>query len=172
MCKKRSASGRNRFRARREFICSFLAQVATFIVQKILLDEVGLTYICATADRFYAVSTVLNNMVRALVETPSHRLLKHIIRCYLRLADNLRARDALRQQLPEELRDNTFLTALRVDPTATRWQQQLVRTVFPDASAGGSTPASTSGGASLTGGMSAPPPPAGSGIMLPSFQSS
>jgi len=30
-------------------------QVATFIVQKILLDEMGLNYICATAERFYAV---------------------------------------------------------------------------------------------------------------------
>ena len=30
--------------------------VATFIVQKILLDEAGLDYICATAERFYAVS--------------------------------------------------------------------------------------------------------------------
>ena len=29
--------------------------VATFIVQKLLLDEMGLTYICATAERFYAV---------------------------------------------------------------------------------------------------------------------
>ena len=33
-----------------------IAQVATFIVQKILLDEMGLNYICATAERFYAVS--------------------------------------------------------------------------------------------------------------------
>lgn len=47
--------------------------VATFIVQKILLDDVGLNYICATADRFFAVSTVLANMVLVLVETPSHR---------------------------------------------------------------------------------------------------
>lgn len=29
--------------------------VATFIVQKMLLDEAGLLYICATAERFYAV---------------------------------------------------------------------------------------------------------------------
>ena len=29
--------------------------VATFIVQKILLDDVGLAYVCATAERFYAV---------------------------------------------------------------------------------------------------------------------
>jgi CCR4-NOT transcription complex subunit 9 len=94
--------------------------VATFIVQKILLDEMGLNYICATAERFYAVSNVLSNMVAALVDNPSvgrpqlcpssltmllsvslaalnHllagwqvRLLKHIVRCYLRLSDNHR----------------------------------------------------------------------------------
>jgi len=38
--------------------------VATFIVQKVVLDELGLNYICATAERFYAVSTVLQNMVQ------------------------------------------------------------------------------------------------------------
>lgn len=64
--------------------------VATFIIQKILLDEMGLNYICQTAERFYAVSTVLNNMIDALVEQPSVRLLKHIVRCYLRLSDNQR----------------------------------------------------------------------------------
>jgi hypothetical protein len=64
--------------------------VATFIVQKILLDDVGLAYICATAERFFAVSAVLANMVQMLAEQPSVRLLKHIIRCYLRLSDNPR----------------------------------------------------------------------------------
>lgn len=65
-------------------------QVATFIVQKILLDDVGLEYICTTAERFFAVARVLTNMVAALADQPSSRLLKHIIRCYLRLSDNLR----------------------------------------------------------------------------------
>lgn len=65
-------------------------QVATFIVQKILLDDVGLDYICTTAERFFAVGRVLANMVAALAEQPSSRLLKHIIRCYLRLSDNPR----------------------------------------------------------------------------------
>ena len=64
--------------------------VATFIVQKILLDEVGLNYICATAERFFAVGAVLGSMVTSLAEQPSVRLLKHIIRCYLRLSDNPR----------------------------------------------------------------------------------
>eukprot|EP00850_Spirogloea_muscicola_P020566 SM000220S07045 [mRNA] locus=s220:74830:79189:+ [translate_table: standard] len=64
--------------------------VATFIVQKILLDDVGLAYICATAERFFAVGAVLASMVAMLAEQPSVRLLKHIIRCYLRLSDNPR----------------------------------------------------------------------------------
>ena len=64
--------------------------VAIFIVQKILLDETGLTYICHTYERFYAVGTVLSNMVTQLVETQAVRLLKHVVRCYLRLSDNLR----------------------------------------------------------------------------------
>jgi hypothetical protein len=64
--------------------------VAIFIVQKILLDEMGLTYICHTYERFYAVGTVLSNMVNQLVETQAVRLLKHVVRCYLRLSDNMR----------------------------------------------------------------------------------
>ncbi|KAJ2967631.1 hypothetical protein NUW54_g13453 [Trametes sanguinea] len=88
--------------------------VAIFIVQKILLDETGLTYICHTYERFYAVGTVLSNMVNQLVETQAVRLLKHVVRCYLRLSDNLRAREALRACLPEPLRDNTFNALLKV----------------------------------------------------------
>ncbi|TMW86518.1 hypothetical protein EJD97_021275 [Solanum chilense] len=103
--------------------------VATFIVQKILLDDVGLDYICTTAERFFAVGRVLGNMVGALAEQPSSRLLKHIIRCYLRLSDNPRACDALRNGLPDMLRDNTFSTCLRDDPTTRRWLQQLINNV-------------------------------------------
>jgi CCR4-NOT transcription complex subunit 9 len=64
--------------------------VAIFIVQKILLDDLGLSYICQTYERFYAVGTVLSNMVLALVESQAVRLLKHVVRCYLRLSDNPR----------------------------------------------------------------------------------
>jgi CCR4-NOT transcription complex subunit 9 len=94
--------------------------VAIFIVQKILLDETGLTYICHTYERFYAVGTVLSNMVSQLVETQAVRLLKHVVRCYLRLSDNLRAREALRACLPEPLRDNTFAALLKGDMVTKR----------------------------------------------------
>jgi len=112
--------------------------VATFIVQKILLDEIGLSYICATAERFYAVSTVLSNMVgvlgNQLVGTvlvhqqtqPGVRPLKHIVRCYLRLSDNARAREALQQCLPPALKDDTFNGALRGDVTVKKWLSQLL----------------------------------------------
>ncbi|CAL1354131.1 unnamed protein product [Linum trigynum] len=103
--------------------------VATFIVQKILLDDVGLDYICTTAERFFVVGRVLGNMVTTLFEQPSPRLLKHIIRCYLRLSDNLKACDALRSCLPEMLRDATFNSCLREDPTTRRWLQQLLHNV-------------------------------------------
>ena len=47
--------------------------VATFIVQKILLDDAGLSYVCQTADRFFAVGAVLGNMITQLSEQPSFR---------------------------------------------------------------------------------------------------
>merc|ERR1711862_444587 len=100
--------------------------VATFIVQKILLEETGLNYVCATAERFYAVSTVLANMVHLLQVHPSVRLLKHVVRCYLRLSDNLRAREALKTCLPQSLRDNTFGPHLHNDPTVQKWLSQLL----------------------------------------------
>jgi len=67
--------------------------VAIFILQKILLDEVGLQYICQTYERFYAVGSVLSIMVAELGTGGGGqqvRLLKHVIRCYLRLSDNSR----------------------------------------------------------------------------------
>jgi CCR4-NOT transcription complex subunit 9 len=101
--------------------------VAIFIVQKILLDETGLGYICQTYDRFYAVGTVLSNMVNQLVESQAVRLLKHVVRCYLRLSDNLRAREALRACLPEPLRDATFSQLLKGDLVTKRCLATLLR---------------------------------------------
>merc|ERR1712211_213821 len=104
--------------------------VATFIVQKLLLDDDGLTYICATAERFYAVSSVFGKMVTTLQQAPSIRLLKHVIRCYLRLSDNPRAREALRQCLPECLQADpsclpeAIANCLREDSATIRWLSQ------------------------------------------------
>ena len=100
--------------------------VATFIVQKILLDAAGLAYICATAERFFAVSAVLASMVQALPDAPSARLLKHVTRCYLRLSDNARAREALRSCLPPLLLDAGFTACLKDDVQTRGWLAQLL----------------------------------------------
>lgn len=100
--------------------------VAIFIVQKILSDDMGLQFVCQTYDRFFAVASVLGAMITQLVEAHSGRLLKHVVRCYLRLSDHPRAKDALRQCLPEPLRDGTFSTVLKDDPTTKRWLAQLL----------------------------------------------
>lgn len=102
--------------------------VAIFIVQKILTDDMGLQYVCQTYERFYAVSAVLASVVQQLVimEPPSPRLLKHVVRCYLRLSDDPRARESLRQVLPEPLRDATFSSVLRHDQSTRRCLTQLI----------------------------------------------
>ncbi|CDZ98083.1 regulation of transcription from pol ii promoter-related protein [Phaffia rhodozyma] len=100
--------------------------VAIFIVQKILLDDLGLAYICQTYERFYAVGTVLSNMVNQLVESQAVRLLKHVVRCYLRLSDNPRAREALRACLPEPLRDASFSALLKGDMATKRCLANLL----------------------------------------------
>nr|SVE75869.1 EOG090X09A7 [Daphnia hispanica] len=101
--------------------------VATFILQKILLDETGLAYICQTYERFSHVAMILGKMVLSLAKEQSARLLKHVVRCYLRLSDNPRAREALRQCLPDQLRDNTFSTCLKDDKSTKQWMAQLLK---------------------------------------------
>lgn len=109
--------------------------VATFIVQKLLFDDQGLIYICATAERFYAVSRVLSTMVDKLQRHPSTRLLKHVIRCYLRLSDNAKAREALRQCLPECLQvtpdsvhsADAIQSCIREDPATRKWLNLLLQ---------------------------------------------
>lgn len=114
--------------------------VATFILQKILLDETGLSYICRTFERFHHVASILGNMVMTLAREPndakSPRLLKHVIRCYLRLSDNARAREALKQCLPVELRDSTFSNGLRDDKSTKNWLNQLLKNLETSSSGG------------------------------------
>ncbi|XP_058458584.1 CCR4-NOT transcription complex subunit 9 [Topomyia yanbarensis] len=101
--------------------------VATFILQKILLDDSGLSYICHTYDRFSHVAIILGKMVISLSKEPSARLLKHVVRCYLRLSDNPRAREALRQCLPDQLRDGTFAACLQEDKSTKPWLSLLLK---------------------------------------------
>ncbi|KRZ67978.1 Cell differentiation protein RCD1 -like protein [Trichinella papuae] len=101
--------------------------VATFILQKILLDDHGLAYVCQTYDRFSHVAMILGKMVMSLKGEPSARLLKHVIRCYCRLSENVRAREALASILPDELRNQTFAPSMKDDKSTQHWLNQLLR---------------------------------------------
>lgn len=125
--------------------------VAIFILQKILLDDQGLTYICHTYERFHTVAQVLLKMIDQLAAAQQQkqppplaapgpapaqannnslaRLLKHVVRCYMRLLDNLEARKALATILPEPLRDGTFLLVLQDDVATSRCLAQLLRNI-------------------------------------------
>ncbi|CAN3356931.1 protein Caf40p [Diutina catenulata] len=116
--------------------------VAIFILQKILLDDQGLTYICHTYERFHTVASVLSKMIDQLAiqqqqktaseqvpNNSSARLLKHVVRCYMRLSDNLEARKALASILPEPLRDGTFSQVLQDDVATSRCLAQLLRNI-------------------------------------------
>jgi len=107
--------------------------VATFILQKILLDETGLQHICQTYERFSHVARTLGNMVIDLEKEKSARLLKHVIRCYLRLSDNARAREALRSVLPDQLKGDTFDGCLE-DRSVRHWLNMLLKNLDEAAS--------------------------------------
>lgn len=98
--------------------------VSTFILLRILTVKEGLEYCCQTYERFSHVAFILGKVVQGLgqdVEAMSGdskqqvKLLNKIIRCYFRLCDNTRARKALRECLPQNLKTDFFSPILR-DP--------------------------------------------------------
>ena len=104
--------------------------VAVFILEKIILDQNGLGHVCATPERFYAVEGILRKMVTSLEKTQSARLLKHVIRCYFRLSDHTRAREALQTCIPPSFSDGTFQPVLKADPSALLWLDKLLKAVL------------------------------------------
>ena len=85
---------------------------------------------CQTAERFFAVSTVLNNMVLSQLEKPSARLLKHIIRCYNRLSENPRALIALRENMPVIVKENKLVENL--DDSSRKCLKSLIEALSLD----------------------------------------
>eukprot|EP00758_Cryptobia_borreli_P013001 Tbor_TRINITY_DN5796_c0_g1::TRINITY_DN5796_c0_g1_i1::g.20395::m.20395/K12606/RCD1, CNOT9, CAF40; CCR4-NOT transcription complex subunit 9 len=99
--------------------------VATFVVQKILHADEGLNYMCQSPERFTAVATVLRNVVREKQDCTA-RLLRLVVRCYLRLTEHEKAKNALKQCLPDELRDSTYTDVIEKDPSLKKSVSQLL----------------------------------------------
>ena len=102
-------------------------------------------YSKSTPFRFSHVAMILGKMVIQLSKEPSQvliftnyshlstqllqRLLKHVVRCYLRLSDNTRACEALCQCLPDQLKDETFAACLKDDKSTKHWLAQLLKNI-------------------------------------------
>eukprot|EP00298_Acanthocystis_sp_HF-20_P008775 c17891_g1_i4.p1 GENE.c17891_g1_i4~~c17891_g1_i4.p1 ORF type:complete len:160 (+),score=63.67 c17891_g1_i4:77-556(+) len=124
--------------------------VATFIIQKILNDDKGLSYVCFTTERLQTVMSVLSKMISGMAKQLSAmsavpiqmqqppnpnpgfvRLLKHIIRCFYRLRENPSAYSVLWGYLPQSLKDGTFDSIIKDDPNSRRWLLQLLSHLDP-----------------------------------------
>lgn len=143
--------------------------VATFILQKILLDDSGLSYICQTYDRFSHVAIILvspsssgsyrresnasvcrfrgkwwytwrrSNRLGCLSTSSAAIYVYQIIlgKTVVKLSGNFdsinpsvlfcRAREALRQCLPDQLRDATFTACLQEDKSTKHWLSLLMK---------------------------------------------
>ncbi|XP_050379907.1 uncharacterized protein LOC126797303 [Argentina anserina] len=103
--------------------------VATFIVERILATDEGLNYCCKFGDRFYVVTRFLGKMTDKLVEEPSRRLLKLIIKCFTELSKGPRDSDSLRCCIPKSLAYPNIINLLSGDGDAMRRLQQLLKNV-------------------------------------------
>ena len=72
--------------------CELAKTVATFIVLKILTDNLGLEYVCRTKDRLDAVAGILRDMIDEMEKnsplSKEPKMLRQIVRCFLRLSEN------------------------------------------------------------------------------------
>ena len=73
------------------------------------------------------MSTVLNTMIDELINNGKEdpRLVKHIMRCYLRLSENKKACEALRKCVPEALKNPP--SSLLNEEYVKKWHQSLMK---------------------------------------------
>ncbi|XP_049413568.1 cell differentiation protein rcd1-like [Solanum stenotomum] len=110
-------------------LCDELSRkVATLIVMKILMQEKGMSYCCATPERFYSIVQVLYRVVQKLTEKPCLLHLMYVIQCFLSLSEVFKfigPSEAFIRQVPPQLFDNTFKDILR-DDHETAWMLQVL----------------------------------------------
>lgn len=104
--------------------------VATFIVQKILMDDNGLLYVCQTEERLLALAQILKDIIEDIARDTragkdGQRLLRHIMRCLLRLSENSNANERLAEYIPNCIRNpnNGVIT----DDQVRKWYMSLMK---------------------------------------------
>lgn len=104
--------------------------VATFILQKILQDPEGFAFMTSNPQRGSCILLVLSKVVERLGMGHVHesgRLLKHVLRCYMCLIEDLPTRNVLAQGFPVALTQLTIYQIACTDPTVRKWLEKLLR---------------------------------------------
>lgn len=99
--------------------------VAAFIIQKVLEDHEGLLYMTNGEVRLSTILMVLANLVNKVARNSSTRLLKHVLRCYVRIADHEFTHIVLREKFPRALMDHTFEKLAEKEPAVFKLLKRL-----------------------------------------------
>jgi CCR4-NOT transcription complex subunit 9 len=84
--------------------------LSCFIFQRIIVDINGFKYICDLRERLDAIVYVLDTMLKN--NNISVRIIRNILKIYLGLIENKEAKNLLKTQLPEKIRDIEFFNSL------------------------------------------------------------
>jgi CCR4-NOT transcription complex subunit 9 len=101
--------------------------VSIFIIQKILIDNLGLSYICQTEQRLRSIIEQLNQMLSSQTDQPSLRLFKHIVRCYLRLTEDPKGMEELQKNIPTSLTSHSVIGMIKDDVITTKFYNELLQ---------------------------------------------
>lgn len=90
--------------------------LSTFLLHKILDHKNGLRFVMQIPKRASTILDVLSTMVDELAKSLSVRLLKNVLRCYIRFLDSTLTLNVLSSNLPKALEDGTFSAPAQSDP--------------------------------------------------------
>ncbi|EOB12694.1 Cell differentiation protein RCD1 [Nosema bombycis CQ1] len=96
---------------------------------KIVSSEDGLNYACQTFDRFSAINQVLNSVMYHAVQIKSSRIIKSIIRVYLRLCDKQQIRTNLSASKPDNLSNEEIKKVIQNDPECCKMYKEFLEII-------------------------------------------
>lgn len=93
---------------------------------KIVCTEDGLSYACQTFDRFSAINQVLNSVMYHAIQIRSTKIVKSIIRVYIRLCDKQQIKNNLSVNKPDNLVNEEIKRIIQSDDECSRMYKQFL----------------------------------------------
>ena len=113
-------------------------RLATYVLMKIILSNVGLAYICAKSNEEFndanpeVIANILHLMLVEHATKPfDPQLLNYILRCYIGLCNNMKARETLQLWHPNVLQTLAFEVHRRGDVNTQNLLEEVRKFVVP-----------------------------------------